>query len=271
MQATIKGGVTARIAGISRLRIESDGPGIRTLVALSGCRLDCAYCINSHLRLNVVGTLTEPEELLEQVKIDDIYFQFSGGGITFGGGEPLLKAGFIRRFREICPPEWTIAVETSLNIPGDDVELLISVVDYWIVDIKDMDPKRYLEYTGETNEQVLMNLKMLRERCDCTRVRIRVPRIPGLNKQEDVDRSAAAIRDMGFTSEVFSYNIPDSFKSQFAERELLPGILLDTGEDAPKSDQECADIRHGYLKSVFNIFTTPLVGVIDTDDEKWTE
>lgn len=271
MEATFKGGVTARVAGISRLRLESDGPGIRTLVALSGCRLDCAYCINSHLRLDVVGVLIEPEELLEQVKVDDIYFRSSGGGITFGGGEPLLKVDYIRRFREICPPEWTIAVETSLNIPGEEVELLVGVVDYWIDDIKDMDPDRYFEYTGETNEQVLANLKTLRKFCDSSRVRVRVPRIPGLNKQEDVDRSACVIRAMGFVAEVFDYSIPDSFKRQFSEREILPGILVDTGEDGPKSDQERAEIKHGYLKSLYYIFTTPLVGVIDTDDEKWED
>ncbi len=266
-----KDDVTARIGGISRLRIESDGPGIRTLVALSGCRLDCAYCINRHLRLDAVGTLTEPEELLEQVKIDDIYFQFSGGGITFGGGEPLLKADYILRFRQICPPEWTIAVETSLNVPEEVVELLVGIVDYWIVDIKEMDPGRYLEYTGTTNEQVLANLKTLREQCASSRVRVRVPRIPGLNKQEDVDRSVSEIRAMGFAAETFSYDIPDNFKKQFMDRDLLPGSLIAPGEEVAESDRERSEIRHGFLKGVFTIFTSPLVGVMDTDDENWTD
>lgn len=222
----------ARIAGISRLRMETDGPGIRTLVHLSGCRLDCAYCLNGNLRSGRVGTLHEPEALLDRVRKDDIYFRASGGGITFGGGEPLLHSRFIREFKQMCPPEWTITVETSLNVPKEDLERLLDAVDLWIVDIKDLDPGRYLEYTGESNEHVLENLDLLRERCVPAKVRVRVPWIGGLNTPEDVNGSAEAIRAMGFETEVFKYVIPDHLLKEASGEECLTGDLLTTGDEA---------------------------------------
>lgn len=218
-------GVT-RIARSSRHRFGTDGPGIRTLVPLIGCHLDCAYCINESLRSFKGGIPCTPEELLEEVKRDDIYFRSSGGGITFGGGEPLLHADFIRRFCEIRPPEWTIAIETSLNVPCEDVEGLLESVDLWIIDIKDMDPGRYLEYTGESNEHVLENLDLLSKRCSSTKVRIRVPRIGGLNTQQDVDKSVEAVRVMGFETEVFEYRIPRHLLKESADYDFLPGELI---------------------------------------------
>lgn len=262
--------ITVYIAGISRLRFETDGPGIRTLVPLSGCQLDCAYCLNGDLRSGKVGTLYEPAALLSQVRQDDIYFRASGGGITFGGGEPLLHSGFIREFKQICPPEWTIAVETSLNVPQEDVEALHGLVDFWIVDIKDMDPERYLEYTGETNERVLANLETLRAQYDVSKVRVRVPRIPGLNGAEEVDRSADIIREMGFETEVFDYAIPETFRNQFSDRKILTGSLIDSSVADPKSDRERGKVRHRYLKKFYDILTTPLVGAI-CSNEYWTD
>lgn len=228
--------VVARVAGISRHRIITDGPGIRTLVPLCGCRLDCAYCINGDLRSFRAGSPCEPEDLLERVKIDDIYFRSSEGGITFGGGEPLLSTTFIHRFREICPPEWSIAVETSLNVPSEDVEALIGVVDYWIIDIKDMDPARYLEYTGETNERVLPNLELLQRKVAPSAVRVRIPRIPGLNSDGDVEKSAGIIRAMGFGIESFEYVVPGHLLKD--SMDILPGSIVAPQVTDPQKPEE---------------------------------
>lgn len=228
--------IVARVAGISRHRIETDGPGIRTLVPFCGCRLDCAYCINGSLRSFKAGDPCEPDELLARVKIDDIYFRSSGGGITFGGGEPLLSTTFIHRFQEICPPEWSIAVETSLNVPSEDVEALIGVVDYWIIDIKDMDPERYLEYTGETNERVLPNLELLQRKVAPSAVRVRIPRIPGLNSDGDVEKSAGIIRAMGFGIESFEYVVPGHLLKD--SMDILPGSIVAPHVTDPQKPDE---------------------------------
>lgn len=96
----------AKIFKISRVR-DTDGPGIRTLAGFCGCPLDCAYCLNKEALLSGEGEWYTPEELLDEVRMDDIYFQSTGGGVTFSGGEPALQSEFIVRFRAICPRSGT--------------------------------------------------------------------------------------------------------------------------------------------------------------------
>ena len=256
---------TARIAGISRLRFDTDGPGIRTLVPLGGCHLDCAYCINSKLRNPSFGEEYSPEKLLEQVRIDDIYFMASGGGITFGGGEPLLHSEFIRCFWEISPAGWNIAVETSLNVPEEDVERLIGIVDRWIIDIKELDPARYLEYTGESSERVTSNLNLLEERGCASKILVRIPRILGLNTLQDIMRSARQLKACGFETEVFDYVFPDSFQKQYSDGDELMGDVIDSDEVESEGGREGACYNHKAIKNLYEILTTPLLGVIDFD------
>ena len=59
--------VLSKIAGILRLRVESDGPGIRTLIPLSGCLLNCRFCLNSHFQEDKDGKWYTPESLYEEV------------------------------------------------------------------------------------------------------------------------------------------------------------------------------------------------------------
>ena len=181
---------------IARHRIGIDGTGVHTLVCFPSCPLSCRFCINPET------TWPEdrfprysPEELLEKVKVDDLYFQATGGGITFGGGELALRADFIARFRTLC--DWMIDLETALNVPSGKVEKLMEAADHFFIDIKDMDPEVYRSYTGKDNTLVLENLHILASRADdCT---LRLPLIPGYNTDAHRDRSEAVLREMGFT------------------------------------------------------------------------
>ena len=131
------------LLSLSRLRMGIDGPGVTTLIAGAGCPLRCRWCINERLLREAPAEPVTPEELYERVRIDDLYFRASGGGVTFGGGESLLHAGFIRRFREICPAEWRICAETSLAVDPALVRTAAEAVDLFIVDCKDMDDGIY--------------------------------------------------------------------------------------------------------------------------------
>lgn len=87
------------VIGVSRHRIGIDGKGVTTLVAFHGCPLHCKYCLNPEaLDSDESMARYKPETLLEKVRIDDLYFRTTGGGICFGGGEPLLQVDFIIRF-----------------------------------------------------------------------------------------------------------------------------------------------------------------------------
>ena len=73
-----------------------DGAGVSTLIAGAGCPLHCRWCINRELLQSAPNKPVTAQELLERVKIDDLSFRATGGGVTFGGGEPLLHAAFLR-------------------------------------------------------------------------------------------------------------------------------------------------------------------------------
>lgn len=190
---------TSVLIGLSRHRIGLDGAGVTTLVAFHGCPLRCKYCLNPKaLRSDGVWKRFTPEELYNHVKQDDLYFRATDGGVTFGGGEPLISCKEILHFHKICRDnghKWKINIETSLNVPQIFVEVLEGVVDHWIVDIKDMNPDIYRAYTGEDNAQVITNLRHLLG--SQAKITARVPLIPTFNTESDIENSIAILQQIG--------------------------------------------------------------------------
>lgn len=196
------------IRGTSRLRMDSDGKGIRTLVVMNGCELGCKYCINKGM-MNILPVQYHitPKKLAEMVNKDSLYYDITDGGITFGGGEPLLQSDFILRFHELYP-QFDIAVETSLNVTIYNVIKLLKVVSEWIVDIKDINPDVYTSYTGYNNDFVIRNLKYLADKNQADKVRIRVPLIEGFNTEEQRVESINYLRMLGYTRfDEFTYQV----------------------------------------------------------------
>ncbi len=196
------------LLSLSRLRMGIDGPGVTTLIAGAGCPLRCRWCINRRLLREAPAELVTAQELYERVRIDDLYFRASGGGVCFGGGEALLHADFLRAFRAVCPEEWKICAETSLAVDPALVRTAAEAVDHFIVDCKDMDEAVYRRYTGGDGALMKANLRLLLELVGPARIRVRVPLIPDYNTPAQQARSAALLRDMGVTEpELFEYVI----------------------------------------------------------------
>ncbi|MBR4960807.1 MAG: radical SAM protein [Clostridia bacterium] len=194
-------------AAISRLRMATDGEGITTLVCAWGCPLRCEYCINKFTwgENTKIERLT-PQDLYDKVKLDSLYFEATGGGVTFGGGEPLLYANFFPLFRELCGTKWKLYAETSLCVPLENVRVAAEVLDGFIVDIKDTDPLIYRAYTGKDGSIALDNLRLLTTVTDPGKIRVRLPLIPGYNTEENRSRSEKILLDMGITNiERFDY------------------------------------------------------------------
>lgn len=187
-------------AAVSRLRMVTDGEGITTLVCAWGCPLRCEYCINKFTwdENTKVDRLT-PQELYDKVKLDSLYFEATGGGVTFGGGEPLLYAKFFPHFRELCGSRWKLYAETSLCVPEENVRIAAEVMDGFIVDIKDTDPLIYRAYTGVDGSTAHENLRLLTKLTDPAKIRVRLPLIPGYNTDENRDMSEEILRGMGIT------------------------------------------------------------------------
>ena len=199
----------AKIIGIARHRLSTDGDGVTTLVAFHGCPLRCRYCLNPQ-SLGDGNRFIEysPQSLYDEVRIDELYFIATNGGVTFGGGEPCLRTQFIREFRELCGSAWQLNLETSLNVPLTNIEALLPVVNTMIIDIKDMNPDIYHSYTGQSNGRVIDNLRLIADagrQSDCI---IRIPLIPGYNADTDREKSRKALEAIGFDRfDLFTYNI----------------------------------------------------------------
>ena len=199
--------ITAPFIAINRHRLTTDGEGVTTLVAFHGCPLRCEYCLNAQcLQADGVWCRLTPGELYSEVEIDDLYFMATGGGICFGGGEPLLRSDFIKAFAEIMNPEWKLTIETSLNVPLENVKAIASLVQMWYVDIKDMNPDIYKAYGCKENKQVVSNLQWLAANGYADKVIIRLPLIPEYNTDEDRQQSQQQLEEMGFTNfDKFNY------------------------------------------------------------------
>ena len=199
---------TARIFGIGRHRLTVDGEGVTTLVTFNGCPLRCKYCLNKTSWTMDKGRDYTPEALYEEVKIDQLYFLATHGGITFGGGEPLLQKDFIKEFRALCGPQWSLVAETSLQVPPETLQEVNDVLDGYIIDIKDMNPETYLAYTGKSIGLMLKNLEWILQHNEPERIKVRVPHIPDYNSEEDVAKSVEKLRTMGVVDiEEFNYVI----------------------------------------------------------------
>lgn len=191
--------ITAPFIAVNRHRLATDGEGVTTLVAFYGCPLRCRYCLNPQcLQVDGVWRRLTPGELYSEVEIDDLYFVATGGGICFGGGEPLLYPDFIRTFSKLMNPEWKLTVETSLNVPLENIKTIAALVQMWYIDIKDFSPTIYNAYTGKDNTQVIRNLVWLAANGYADKVILRLPLIPEYNTEEDRLLSQQRLEALGF-------------------------------------------------------------------------
>lgn len=203
--------IKAPLYAVSRHRLATDGEGVTTLVCFQGCPLACAYCINDRSRLpDPRARIITPEELLAELRVDDLYFLATGGGVMFGGGEPLLRADFIEEFAKIRPAGWKLYLESSLWVPKENLLRVIPYIDGYLIDCKDMDEEIYRAYTGQSGRIAYDNLALLLSEVSPEIVTVRLPLIPGYNDDAARDRSESRLRAMGATKfDRFPYKLPN--------------------------------------------------------------
>ena len=184
-----------KIIGIKRLNIDTDGEGVTTLVGLYSCPLNCEYCINNPVDHYYKLTI---EQLYAQVVVDDIYFEYSKGGICFGGHEPLLQQDFIIEFIKYVRSKghnWHFTLETSLNVPHIKDELLCNI-NHIIADVKTMNDDKYIAYSETSNKHVKNNLYKLKNWPG--KMTIVIPTIPKYTTLKDVEDSKQEILNIGY-------------------------------------------------------------------------
>lgn len=197
----------AEIMGINRHRMGTDGKGISTLITFYGCPLNCKYCLNPQCKSESTPcAYIEPNDLVNLLMVDDIYFKSTGGGIVFGGGEPLLNAEYIKEVCDLVPLQWKIRIETSLNVKWDKIELLLPYIDQWIIDIKDSNTEIYKNYTGVDNIKVYDNVLRLSHKTGKEKLLIRIPKIPNYNTEKNIQESVKLYSNLG-NIDIFNYEI----------------------------------------------------------------
>lgn len=137
------------------------------------------------------------DEVMAEVLTDRAYFEQSGGGVTFSGGEPLLQPEFLVALLRTCRAEGLhTAVDTCGFAPWDRLASVATLADLMLYDVKTVDDVAHREHTGVTNRPILENLRRLAEVHPA--IWIRVPVIPGVNDSPGaIDAIGAFVRPLG--------------------------------------------------------------------------
>ena len=185
-----------------------DGPGIRTTLFMKGCPLSCAWCHNPEsidpepetagFERQVDGKVIsctreygyriEEEKVIAEVVRDRIFYEESGGGVTFSGGEPLLQPGALVRLLTLARNEGLhTALDTSGYASREVLEKVAAHTDLFLYDLKHPDNGIHKRYTGVGNRLIMDNAELLLEKGQD--VIFRIPLVPGVNTgREDLDR-----------------------------------------------------------------------------------
>jgi len=166
-----------------------DGPGIRFIVFLQGCRYRCRYCHNPETWALTGGEERTPEEVLEQALRYKAYWRQTGG-ITVSGGEALLQIDFVTRLFELAKEK---GVNTCLDTSGgpftreepffSKFEKLAAVTDLFLLDLKQIDDEKHKSLTGFTNQNVLDMAQYLSD--NGRHMWIRHVLVPGITTDEE--------------------------------------------------------------------------------------
>lgn len=184
-----------------------DGPGIRTTVFFKGCPLRCWWCHNPEsqevgieqmevrremdgkvfISKSAVGGQRSAVEVMKEILKDKVFFEESGGGVTFSGGEPMMQAGFLAELLQLCKEAGIhTAIDTCGHAEPAAFRKVIDMTDLFLYDIKLMDDIRHVEYTGVSNELSLSNLETLVTAGK--NIILRFPVIPGItDSHENID------------------------------------------------------------------------------------
>jgi pyruvate formate lyase activating enzyme len=139
--------------------------------------------------LKLLGKPMTVEELLKEAKKDVVIYKNSHGGVTISGGEPLLDTVFngqlLRAFKK---ESISAGIDTSGYVPWSNIEPLLPYIDFFLWDIKHMDPEKHKSLTGASNQLILDNLRAVSLRN--IPVYLRLPLITGYNDSEDNIKAA---------------------------------------------------------------------------------
>jgi len=177
-----------------------DGPGIRTVIFLSGCPLRCLYCHNPDMWKIEERDQVDLDAIMHQLIRMKPYYG-SEGGVTFCGGEPLMQPNFLLALAKRCKEE---GIHTCLDTSGYGVEEtfeeILEYIDLILLDIKGLNPGMQKELSGKEFSQAAFIQKAQEKKVPLW---IRMVVIPGYNDQkEDMDSLIEMIDKLHYVEKV---------------------------------------------------------------------
>jgi pyruvate formate lyase activating enzyme len=134
----------------------------------NNCTL-CGLCVKACTQkaFELAGYDIDPEELMRRIIRDRMFYEETGGGVTFTGGEPFVQISELREIVKQCKlKNINVALETSMMAAWNDIEDFIGAVDVWICDLKAVSAELHIKGTGIDNKIILQNLYNLLGTCE---------------------------------------------------------------------------------------------------------
>lgn len=172
--------------------------GKESLLIDNSLCVSCGKCANvcPARAMEMAGKLMSVKQIMEEIRKEEAFFDSSGGGVTFCGGEPLMHPDFLFKILDACAIEkYHRAIDTSLYASANVVEAASKKSDLFLVDLKLMDSALHKKYTGVSNELILSNFKLLARLG--ANMNVRIPLIEGVNADlNNLKASAAFLADI---------------------------------------------------------------------------
>ena len=147
---------------------------------------DCTLVCFAEAR-EMAGKTMSVDEVVKEVLKDKVFYDESGGGVTFSGGEPLMQSSYLLELlRKMKKLNIHTTIDTCGFAPTEILKEVAEFTDLFLFDLKHMDTIKHKKYTGVSNELILKNLNMLHKMGK--EIIIRIPIIPGFNdRKEELD------------------------------------------------------------------------------------
>lgn len=239
--------IKGRVTSIETMGLV-DGPGIRAVVFFAGCGIRCVFCHNPEGWDRCGGEEVTANEIVDKISRLKPYFDRSGGGVTFSGGEPLLQPEFLTellvKFREL-------GIHTVIDTAGvghGDYERILSLVDLVLYDIKATDADSYREITGAGIERTEAFMKALSESGVPTVVRQVV--IPGVNDTDEYMLNLRRYVEENIPTAIDIELLPYHTLGSHKYREL--GINEPLADTPQMSGEVCERFYEKYFSNTFN-------------------
>ncbi len=193
---------------------------------------------------STTGWISPVKKIMEEIRKELPFYDQSGGGVTFSGGEPLMQPLFLHELLDECKKIGIHrTVDTSCFAPRQTVRETAAKTDLFLIDLKHMDDNSHRTYTGVSNKPILDNIRMLSEMN--SDLRIRIPLIPTVNDdEENIRRSAEFLSSLNTKVEVDLLEYHQSAIAKYKKmQKKYPGAKL------PEKNPAITDRSKNILES----------------------